>query len=170
MPASWQEIYDKPRQCVKSKDITLLTKVCIVKAMVFPVVMYGCESWAIRKDECWRIDASELWYWRRLESPLDCKEIKPLILKEIILNILWKDGEAPVHWSPDVKIWFIGKNPDAGKDWRHKEKGTTENEMVRWHHWLYGHELEQAPGMVMDREAWHTAVHGVANSWTPLND
>ena len=77
-----------------------------------------------------RIDAFELWYWRRLESPLDCKEIKPLILKEIILKIHWKDGEAPVHWSPDVKIWFIGKNPDAGKDWRQKEKWEAEDEMV----------------------------------------
>ena len=63
---------------LKSRDITLPTKVCLVKATVFPVVMYGCESWTIRKAECLRIDAFELWCWRRLESPLDCKEIKPI--------------------------------------------------------------------------------------------
>ena len=63
---------------LKSRDITLPTKVCLVKAMVFPVVMYGCESWTIKKAECQRIDAFELWCWRRLESPLDCKEIQPV--------------------------------------------------------------------------------------------
>ena len=81
MPASWQEIYDKPRQCVKSKDITLLTKVHLVKARVFPVVMYGCESGTIKKAECQRIDAFELWCWRRLESLLDCMEIKLVSIK-----------------------------------------------------------------------------------------
>ena len=63
---------------LKSRDITLPAKVCIVKAMVFPVVMYGCESWTIKKAECRRIDAFKLWYWRRLENPLDSKEIKPV--------------------------------------------------------------------------------------------
>ena len=67
----------------KSRDITLPTKVHLVKAIVFPVVMYGCESWTIKKAEHQRIDAFELWCWRRLESPLDCKEIKPSFLKEI---------------------------------------------------------------------------------------
>ena len=67
---------------LKSRDITLPTKVCLVKAMVFPVVMYGCESWAIKKAECRRIDAFELWCWRTLESPLDCKEIQPVNPKE----------------------------------------------------------------------------------------
>ena len=63
----------------KSRDITLPTKVCLVKAMVFPVVMYGCESWTIKKDECQRIDAFQLWCWEKtLESPLDCKEIQPV--------------------------------------------------------------------------------------------
>ena len=62
----WKETHDKPRQCIKSRDITLMTKVCIVKAMVFPVVMYRCEGWSIKKAECRRIDAFELWYWRRL--------------------------------------------------------------------------------------------------------
>ena len=68
---------------LKSRDIALPTKVCLVKAMVFPIVMYGCESWTIKKAECQRIDAFELWYWRRLESPLDCRRSNQSILKEI---------------------------------------------------------------------------------------
>ena len=75
----------------KSRDITLPTKVRLVKAMVFPVVMYGCESWTIKKSEHRRIDAFELWCWRRLESPLDCKESNQFILKEINPEFHWKD-------------------------------------------------------------------------------
>ena len=71
---------------LRSRDITSLTKVHIVKAMVFPVVMYGCESWTIKKAECQRIDAFKLWCWRRLKGPLDCKEIQPVHLKEISLE------------------------------------------------------------------------------------
>ena len=137
---------------LKSIGITLLTESHLVKVMVFPVVMYGCESWTTKKVECWRIDAFELWCWRRLfESPLDCKEIKPIILKE---NQSWifivrtdTETEAPIIWSPDAKSWLIRKNPDAGKEWRQEEKGLTEDEMVGWHHWLNGHEFEQAPGV-----------------------
>ena len=77
---------------LKSRDITLPTKIHIVKATVFPVVMYGCESWTIKKAGLWRIDAFKLWCWKKsLESPLDCKEIKPVNPKETILNIYWKD-------------------------------------------------------------------------------
>ena len=78
---------------LKSRDITLPAKVCLVKAMVFPVVMYGCESWTVKKAECRRIDAFELWCWKTLESPLDCKEIQPVHPKEnwLVLNIQWKD-------------------------------------------------------------------------------
>ena len=75
----------------KSRDITLSTKVRLVKAMVFPVVMYGCESWTIKKAECQRIHVFELWCWRRLESPFNCKKIKSSILKEVSLNVHWKD-------------------------------------------------------------------------------
>ena len=101
--------------------------------MVFPVVMYGCESWTV-KAECRRIDAFELWCWKRLESPLDCKEIKPVTLKG---NQSWifignTDAEAPIFLPPDVKGWLIRKDPDTGKDWRQEEKGTTEDEMVEW--------------------------------------
>ena len=119
----------------------------LFKAMVFPVVMYGCESWTIKKAECRRIDAFELWCWT-LESPLDCNEIKPVHPKgdQSWILIGRADAEAPIIWPPDVMNWLIGKDPDAGKDWGQEEKGTTEDEMVGWHHWLNGHEFEQALG------------------------
>ena len=254
---------------------SLLTKVRRVKAMVFPVVTYGCESWTIKKAEHWRIDAFELCHWRRflrvpwtarrssqsilkainpeysweglmlklkpqyfghlmwkasslektlmlgkiegrrkwgwqemkwldgitksvdksstssgrwcrtrkaglvpswghreldhkegcvlknwcfqimvlektLESPLDCKEIKPVHPKGnepwIFIRRTDAEAETPGLWLPDVKNWLIGKDPDAGKDWRQEETGMTEDEMVGWHHWLDGHECEQTPG------------------------
>ena len=130
---------------LKSRDITLPTKVCLVKAMVFPVVMYGCESWTIKKAEHQRIGAFELWCWKRFLSPLDCKEIQPVHPKgsQSWISIGRTDAEAetPLAWPPDVKNWLIWKDPDAGKDWR-QEKGTTEDEMVGWHHRLNGHEFE----------------------------
>ena len=134
---------------LKSRDITLPTKVCTVKAMVFPVVTYGCESWTIKKAESRRIDAFELWCWRTLESPLDNKEIKPDNPKETQSWILTKriDAEAPILWPPDAKSWLLVKDPDAGKDWGQEEKGTTEDEIDGWHHRLNGHEFEQAPGV-----------------------
>ena len=92
---------------LRSKDITLSTKVCLVKAMVFPVVMYGCESGTIKKAECRRIDAFELWCWRRLESPLDCKEIQPLHPKGnqswVFIGRTDVEAEAPIFWPPDVE-------------------------------------------------------------------
>ena len=129
---------------LKRRDITLPTKVCLVKAMVFLVVMYGCESWTIKKAECQRIDAFELWCWEKiLESHLDCKEIKPVSPK----RRTDAEAETPVLWLPDAKNWLIGKDPDAVKDWRQEEKVMTEDEMVGWHHWLNGHEFEQALGV-----------------------
>ena len=100
---------------LKSRDITLPTKVHLVKTMVFPVVMFGCESWTINKAERRRIDAFELWCWRGLQSPLDCKEIQPVHPKG---NQSWifigrTDAEAPVLWPPDVKNGLIGKDPDC---------------------------------------------------------
>ena len=136
---------------LKSRDITLPTKVRLVKTMVFPVVMYGCESWTVKKAERWRIDAFELWCWRRLESPLDCKEIQPVNPKGnqswIFIGRTDTEIETPILWTPEVKNRLTGKDSDAGKGWRQKEKGMTENEMVGWHHWLYGHEFEQPPGV-----------------------
>ena len=116
--------------------------------MVFPVVMYGCESWTIKKAEWWRIDAFKLNCWEKtLESLLDCK-IKLVNLEG---NQSWifigrTDAEALILWPPDGKSRLIGKDPDAGKDWG-QEKGTTEDEMVGQHHWLDRHEFEQNPGV-----------------------
>ena len=184
---------------LKSRDITLPTKVHLVKAMVFPVVIYGCESWTIekvaaaaaakllqlcptlcdpidsspssspvpgilqartlewvaislstKKVECQRIDAFELWCWRRLLSPLDFKEIQPVHPKGnhswIFIGRTDAGAEILILWPPDVKNWLIWKDPDAGKDWRWEEKGMTD-EMVGWHHRLKEHEFEQAPGV-----------------------
>ena len=131
---------------LRSRDITLPTKFHLVKAMVFPVVMYGYESWTIKKVEHWRIDALELWCWRRLESPLDCKEIQPVHPNGnqswIFIGRTDFEAETPIFWPPDVKSWLIWKDPDARKDWRQEENGTTENEMVGWHHQLNGHAFE----------------------------
>ena len=141
---------DDLHSILRIRDIILPTKVCLVKAMVLPIVMCGYESLTIKKAEHQRIDAFELWCWRRLlKSPLDWKEIQPVNPKG---NQSWifigrTEAETPMLWPPDVKSWLIGKEPDAGQDWRQQEEGTTEDEMVGWHHWLNGHEFEQAPGV-----------------------
>ena len=147
---------------LKSRDITLSTKVRIVKAMVFPASMYGCESWTIKKAEKKKIKqkththTKESWalknwcFWtvvleKSLESPLDCKEIQPVHPKGnqscVFIWRIYVETETPIHWPPDAKSWLIWKAPDAGKDWRQEEKGMTEDEMVWWHHWLSGHEF-----------------------------
>ena len=131
---------------LKSRDITLLTKVRLVKAMVYPVVMYGCESWTIKKSEHQRTDAFELWCWRRLGLQGDSTSQSE---REPTLYIHWKDwcwSWSSNIWPPDVKNRLSGKDPDAGKDWRQEEKGVTEDEIVGWHHWLNGHEFDQTLG------------------------
>ena len=124
--------------------------------MVFPVVMYGWESWTIKKPEHWRIDAFELLELelvleKTLESLLDYKEIQPLHPKGdqswVFIGRKNVEAETPVLWPLDMKSWLIWKDPDARKDWNWEEKGMTENEMLGWHHWLNGHEFEQAPGV-----------------------
>ena len=131
---------------LKTRDITYWQK-SIVKAMAFPVVMYGCESWTIKNAEHLRIDAFELWCRRRL---LDCKEIKPVNPNRnqpwIFIGRTDAEAESPIIWLPDSNSQLIGKDPDSGKDWGQEEKGATEDEMVGWHHWLSGHEFEQTPG------------------------
>ena len=102
---------------LKSRDITLLTKVHIVKVMVFPVVMYGCESWTIKKAEDQRIDDFELWCWRRfLRVPWAARRSNQSILKEIFIRRMDAEAEAPILWPPDAKSQLIGKDPDTGKD------------------------------------------------------
>ena len=119
--------------------------------MVFPVVMYGCESWTVKKPERWRIDAFVLWCWRRLlRVPWTTRRSNQSILKEISPKYSWEGlmlKLKPILWPPDVKNWLIGKDPDAGKGWRQEEKGITEDEMVGLHHWLYGDEFEQGLGV-----------------------
>ena len=132
----------------------------------------------------WQLDHKESWapknwrFWtvvleKTLKSPLDFKEIQPVHPKGnkswIFIGRTDAEAETPILWPPDVKNWLIGKDPADGQDWRQAEKGTKEDEMVGWHHWLDGQEFEQALG-VGDRKAWHAAVHGVARSWTWLSD
>ena len=134
---------------LKSKDITLLTKVCIGKVMAFPLVMCRCESWTIKKAEHRRIDAFELWCWRRLlRVPWTARRSNQSILKEISPEYSLEGWMLKLQYfgRPDWKNWLIRKDPDAGKDWRQEEKGVKEDEMVGCHHRLNGHEFEQALG------------------------
>ena len=153
---------------LSSRDITLLTKVHLVKAMVFfssHVWMWELdhkESWALMLLNCGVGEAS----WESLGLQGDPTS---LISKGNVIGRTDAEAETPILWPPDAKNWLIGKDPDAGKDWRWEEKGTTEDEMVGWHHRLSGHEFEQALG-VGDREAWRAAGHGVAESWTQLSN
>ena len=125
---------------LKSRDITLSTKVHLVKAMVFPVVMNGCESWTIKKAEHWIIDAFVLWYWRRLlKVPWTARRSNQFW---IFIGRTDVEAETPILWPPDMKNWLIGKYPNAGQDWRQEEQGMTEDEMAGWHHWLDGRESE----------------------------
>ena len=157
---------------LKSREITLPTKVRLVKAMVSPVVMYGCENWTIKKTESWRIDAFELWCWRRFlrvswaarrsnESIL--KEITPEYSLEGLILKLKLQYFGYLKWRT-----LIGKDPDARKDWRPEENGTTENKMFGWHHRLNGHEFEEAQGV---GDGWGSlaCIHGVAKSRTKLS-
>ena len=126
-------------------DITLPTKVHIVKAKAFPVVMY-CESWTIKKY--WRIDAFQL-LEKTPESPLDRKEIKPIfreIKPWILIGRTDAEVETPIFWSSDANSWLIRKVPDAGKDWGQKKKRASEDEMAGWHHRCNGNKLGQTSG------------------------
>ena len=158
---------------LKSRDITLPTKVR--QSYVFS----SCHVWM------WELDHKESWmpknwcFWtvvlrKTLESPLDCKEIQPVYPKGnqswIFIGRTDAEAEGPVLWPPDAKNWLIGKDPDAGKDWRQEEKGTTEDEMVGWHHQLDGHEFEQAAGVGDGQRSLACCSHGVAKIWTWLND
>ena len=162
----------------KSRDITLPTKVRLVKVMVFPVVMYGCESWSVKKAEYRRIDVFELWWCWTLESPLDCKEIQPVHSEG---DQPWDffernaaKAETPVLWPLHAKSWLIGKDPDSGKDWR-QEKEMIEDEMVAWHHWLDEHEFEQTVGVVEGQGSlaccspWGQKELDLTSDWTELN-
>ena len=136
---------------LKSRNITLPTNIHLVKAMVFPVVMYGCEIWTIRKAEHQRIDAFELWCWRRLlRVPWTARRSSLSILDEISPECLLEGLMLKLklqsfgHLMQRTDSW---ENPDTGKDWRWEEKGKTEDKMVGWHPWLNGHEFGWTTGV-----------------------
>ena len=113
------------------------------------MVMYGCKSWTIKKAEHQRIDAFELWCWKRLLRVPWMQPVHPKGDQSwVFIGKTDAEAETPTLWPPDVKNWLIGKDPDAGKDGRQEEKGMIEDEMVGQHHWLDGHESEQVPGVV----------------------
>ena len=142
----WRKVMTNLDSILKSRDITLPTKVRIVKAMVFPVVMYGCE---LDCEESW---VPKNWYFwtvvleKTLESPLDCKEIQPVHPKGdqswVFIGRTDAEAETRVLWPPHAKSWLIGKDPDAGWDWGQEKKEMTEDVMDGWHHQLDGHEFE----------------------------
>ena len=138
---------------LKSRDITLPAKVHLVKAMIFPVVMYGLwsqldceEGWAPKNWCLWTVVLE-----KTLESPLDCKEIQPVHSEgDQPWDVFGRNdakAETPVLWPLHVKSWLTGKDSDAGRDWGQERKGTTEDEMAGWHHWLNGRESEWTLGV-----------------------
>ena len=146
----YQLSYKGPRQCVKKQRRYFANKVHIVKAMVFLVVMCGCESWTIKKAECQRIDAFKLCCWKRLLKVCWTARSNQSILREINPWIFTgrtdAEAEAPVFWSSDVNRWLIGKVPDAGKEWGQKEKRASEDRMAGQHHQCNKHEVGPTPG------------------------
>ena len=172
--APWKKSYDKhsilkskQRQYFADKD-TFSQSYSFSCSHVWMWELDYKESWELKNWCFWTVVLEKI-----LERPLDNKEIRPVHPKGnqswIFIGRTGAKAETPVLWPPDAKRWLIGKDPDAGKDWRQEEKGPTEDEVVGWHNWLSGHNFGHALG-VGDREAWLVAVHGVTKSWIRLRD
>ena len=175
MFSSWEKSYDHTRQHIKSRDITLLTKVHLVKAVIFPVVMYGCESWTIKKAEHRRTDAFELWCWRRLlRVPWTARRSNQSILKEISpeyslegLRLKLKlqyFGELTRRADSLEKTLMLGKI--EGRRRRGRQRMGRLDGIIGF----MDMSLSKLRKLVMDREAWRAAAHGVAKNWTRLSD
>ena len=178
MYAPWKKTYEKPKQCTKKQRHYFADKVYM---LTFHIQRYGfssshiwSENWTIKKAEHRITDDFELWCLGRLLRV-------PRIARRLNLNPKgnqpWvftgktdAEAEAPIYWPPYSKSQLIGKDPDVGKDWGQEEKGTTEDEMVGWHHQLNGHESEQTLGDCEGLEAWSAVVHGVTKNQTRLRD
>ena len=167
---------------LKSRDITLPTKVGLVKAVVFPEVTYGCESWTVKKAERQRIDVFELWCWRRLlRVPWTARRSNQSILKEISpgcsLEGLMLKLKLRYFGYLMQRVDSIGKDSDVGRDWG-QEKGTTEDEMAGWHHRLDGHEFEwtlgfgDGQGGLVCCSSWGRKVSDTTErlNWTEFNE
>ena len=174
MLAPWKKSYDQPKQHIKKQRHYFANKGPSSQSYGFSSshVWMGeldhKESWALKNWCFWNV------VLKTLESPLDCKETQPINPKGnqswIFIGRTDAEAEAPILWWPDVKRGLIGKHPDAGKDWRQEEKGMTEDKMVGWHHQLNDMSLSKVQEMVMDRETWRAAVHGVTKRRIRLSD